>query len=228
MKSRVIHIYLVRHGESLANLRSLMAGHSDFELTEKGLEQAYITANALVGLDFLGIHSSDLLRAVSTAAPHALLRGISADAVKKSVNLRELYCGEWENRSFDELTALYGELYTVTWRNSFGDFRAPGGESIPELADRIHDELVKICHGYDKYISDGGEANLLVVSHGGAIRAFWGKISHLSCEEVSTKLPFASNASYSIVDFNLDTDEFSPRRYSVDEHLAELKTFFNG
>jgi broad specificity phosphatase PhoE len=219
--ARKVRIYIVRHGESEANLAEVMAGHSNFPLTDKGREQARLTAEALRDVRFDGIYSSDLVRAVETANAHAELRGLSPDFVRQDKGLRELFVGDWECMSFTELEAKYGEFYTVTWKRGFGSFAAPGGESVPDLAERVSSTIAKIA------LATGGE-NILVASHGGAIRAFWGKIAGMTDDEVSTSLPFPSNASYSVVDFDTESGIFTPVEFSVDDHLADLKTFFNG
>ena len=65
-------IYLIRHGESEGNLKRICLGNTDLGLTEKGREQAEKTAKALSPVDIDAIYSSDLIRAVQTAEPHAL------------------------------------------------------------------------------------------------------------------------------------------------------------
>lgn len=219
--ARKVRIYIVRHGESEANRAELMAGHSDFPLTDKGREQARITAEALRDVKFDAIYSSDLIRALETAVAHAELRGLTVDSVRREEGLRELYMGEWEAMSFTDLEAKYGEIYTVTWKRGFGSFTAPGGESVHGLAQRVASTIARIA------TETGGE-NILVASHGGAIRAFWGKIAGMTDDEVSTSLPFPSNASYSVADFDTESGIFTPVEFSVDDHLADLKTFFNG
>ena len=219
--ARKVRIYIVRHGESEANVNCLLAGHSDFPLTDKGREQAKLTAEALSDVKFDGIYSSDLIRAVETATAHAELRGLDADSVVQNKGLRELFVGDWERMSFDELEAKYGELYTVTWKRGFGSFTPPGGESVPDMAVRICSTIAEIARA-----SEGN--TILIASHGGSIRAFWGRISNMSADEISTLLPFPSNASYSIADFDTDSGEFTPVEFSVDDHLADLKTFFTG
>ena len=92
----VTKIYLIRHGESVGNLHRICLGHTDLDLTDLGHEQAKKTAEALADVDFDAVYSSDLIRAVHTAEPHALKR---AKSVEKSELFRELYFGDWENAS---------------------------------------------------------------------------------------------------------------------------------
>ena len=63
---------------------------------------------------------------------------------------------------------------------------------------------------------------VLLASHAGAIRAFWGKITGTPAEDLAAAYPFASNASYSV--FEYCDGVFTPIEYSVDNHLSDIKT----
>ena len=206
-------IYLVRHGESVGNQNRVCLGHTDLDLTDLGLKQAKKTAEELSYVDFDAIYSSDLIRAVHTAEPHAEIRG---KTVKTSENLRELYFGEWENASVPYLIEHHNEQFMVGWRENFGTFTAPGGESVVHMAERMAVELENIaCTHLCK--------NILITSHAAAIRALWGKISTLEPHEWASSYPFPSNASYSIIEYK--NGVLIPVSYSNDAHLGDLITF---
>ena len=204
-------IYFVRHGESLGNLNRVCLGHTDLDITDLGRKQARKTADALSMLKFAAIYSSDLIRAVNTAKPHAEIRGME---VIPSIDFRELYFGDWENSSVDFLVEHYRDDFTVGWRQKFGTFTAPNGESVVEMAKRMALGAQKIARKHP------GE-NILIVSHAAAIRALWGKISGLD-PEAWVNNPFPSNASYSIVKY--DGEKMIPCEYSVEDHLGEMIT----
>ena len=244
-----MRFYIIRHGESVGNLNKICLGHTDLGLTDKGREQAVITANALCDVKFSRIYSSDLVRAVETALPNAILRGGDESCINKRRDLRELYFGDWENSAVEDLKNNYGDMFPVGWRQHFGTFTPPNGESVPALADRmcaafaaIADECAELStFDFDinltgasslnsdavnciKIATDPNEINILVVSHAASIRAFWGKISGFRSEDVCSNVPFPTNASYSIFDYDIKEGKFTPIAYSVDEHLADLKT----
>lgn len=206
-------IYLVRHGESVGNKNRVCLGHTDLDLTDLGLKQAKKTAEELSYVDFDAIYSSDLIRAFHTAEPHAQIRG---KTVITSENLRELYFGEWENASVPYLIEHHNEQFTVGWRQNFGTFTAPGGESVVHMAERMAAELENIAftHLYK---------NILITSHAAAIRALWGKISGLEPYKWASSYPFPSNASYSIIEYK--NGVLIPISYSNDAHLGDLITF---
>lgn len=201
-------IYLVRHGESIGNKMKIALGHTDLPLTELGVEQAEMTAKSLKDVVFDVIYSSDLKRAMQTAEPHARLRGMKVIGVE---GLREMFCGEWENQPMETVIERDPEAFYVHWRKIFGNFQMPGGESVPEAAERFYVTLRSIAEKHP------GQT-LLIASHAAVIRGTWGhKILGLKGEEIGSKLPFPSNASYSVLEY--ENGKFTPVSYSNDEHL---------
>lgn len=212
MKTRLI---LIRHGESLGNSKRIILGHTDWDLSALGYRQAELTTAALADRHVDAVYSSDLIRAYNTVLPMASSRGLP---VITDVSLRELFVGEWEGREVHELIDAYGDLYLVEWRQHFGTFQAPGGESVPALAERIERALAKIAE-------KNAEKTLIIGLHAAAIRSFWGRICGVAPEDLVDAYPFPTNASFSEVDF--ENGRFYPVAYSCDEHLAKLVTAFN-
>ena len=184
--------YVVRHGESVGNLHRICLGHTDLDLTELGLMQAEKTADALSDVNFDAIYSSDLVRAVHTAEPHAIKRGLE---INKNADFRELYFGNWENASVLMLKEKFHDEFMIGWRQNFGTFTAPEGESVVEMAQRMVEGVKNIAKEYP------GET-ILITSHAAAIRALWGKISGYKPCEWAEAYPFPTNASYSVLEYN--------------------------
>ena len=205
-------IYFVRHGQSYGNQHRIFLGHTDKDLTDMGRTQANKTAERLSDVDFCAIYSSDLLRAYNTALPHARLRGLQ---VRTDRRFRELYCGEWENLSVDDIIARYGELYTYSWVNEFGTFTLPGGESVQAGAERMYEAAVEAARK-----NEGGR--ILCASHAAVIRALFAKVMGIAPSEISEKLPYPSNASYSVLEY--DGERLRVLSYSNDDHLAGFLT----
>ena len=204
--------YILRHGESLGNRDKRFLGHTNLDMTERGYQQAEKTAEVLAHIHIDVIYSSDLIRAFNTAKPHALRRNMDVIPVKE---LREAYAGEWENLLKTEIMDRYGNMYVDGFVGGFGTFVLPGGESIPELAERMYNAIEKIAKDEEGRV-------VLIASHAAAIRAFWGKISNIPPENLANELPFPSNASYSI--FEYEEGVFKPIEYSVDKHMGDLFT----
>ena len=203
-------IYFIRHGQSLGNVQFKFLGHTDLDLTELGYLQAKATADYLSDVSFDAIYSSNLLRAFNTAKANADLRGME---VIPRVGLQEIFCGDWEDMISSDIEEKYGSLYTYDWPYRYGTFTFPNGESTIAAGKRFYAEVLSIVKNHIG-------KTILVVAHGAVIRSFWSIISDIKPEEISEKIPFATNASVSVADF--DGERFLPIEYSVDGHLSNV------
>ncbi len=158
--------YFVRHAESEANANGWLAGHSDAALTEKGQHQAKEVAETLRERTLHRVYCSDLLRARQTCAAilehHAHLPQFRAD-------LRERHLGEWEGKPRLELMRDGSWSRLLSW-----DLGPPGGESQRQVALRMLAALASI--------DQPGE--ILVVSHGTALRTVVGLLDGLDTKEI--------------------------------------------
>ncbi len=204
-------IILIRHGESLGNANRTILGHTDLDLSPLGYKQAEATAVCLKNKKIVIIYASDLKSAYNTAVPHAKIRKMD---IICSENLREMYVGGWENMKIDDIIAKWGrEEYEDRWKNNFGTYRFPDGESIEEGGTRFYNEILRICR-------ENEGKTILIAAHAAVIRAFWAIISHISWENLAKSYQFPTNASYCVAYF--DGDNIVPDSYSNDAHLAEV------
>ena len=206
----ITKIFLVRHGESLGNANGMYIGHLNYGLSDFGKLQAEATAQYLKNEKIDAIYSSDLSRAHDTALPHAKIRNLP---VVDSVELREVNIGEWEGKKIDDLIKNHYDEFVIGWKQNFGTFAFPGGESVLAAADRFYNEVLAIAK---RHI--GG--SVLITAHAAIIRAFWCKVLNIRPEEMAAAVPFPTNASVSILSFN--GEEFLLGDYSMNKHLEEL------
>ena len=93
-------LYLVRHGETIDNVRQIMQGQTQGQLTENGILQAQEVRDRLALETFAAIIASDLKRSVDTAKiiaePHHL------DVIQTKL-LRERDWGSFTGRFIPEL-----------------------------------------------------------------------------------------------------------------------------
>jgi glucosyl-3-phosphoglycerate phosphatase len=150
-----MRLLLVRHGQSEWNESRVLQGHADVPLTALGRDQASALAPAIAALRPSRAVTSDLSRARETAE-----RLGHANAFPDPM-LREIDVGIWQGRSIAELEALQPAVYS-DWRA--GTYRPEGGEGWQDFQARIEATL------HDE-IATGGAQTLLVVCHGGVIRA---------------------------------------------------------
>lgn len=82
-------LLLVRHGETVDNVRQIMQGQTQGELTPNGIGQARALAAELKDTPIDVFVSSDLKRAFDTCVILAAAHGVSPDAIVQTKLLRE-------------------------------------------------------------------------------------------------------------------------------------------
>src|SRR2546421_444789 len=127
-----VRILLARHGETVFNVEGRWQGQSASRLTERGLAQARELARALADEPIAAVYSSDLGRAVDTAAEVAKLHHL---AVTTDERLREIDTGAWTGKGRAEITAEFpGGL--EAWATQPTSMRLPNGETLFEAQTR--------------------------------------------------------------------------------------------
>ncbi|MFZ5354183.1 MAG: histidine phosphatase family protein [Bacillota bacterium] len=183
------NVYLVRHGESEWNIHNKVQGKTDIELSKKGIKQAELLAERLEKENIEHIYTSDLKRAKKTA--ELIQRRIGIDPVEMEI-YREIGLGPWEGLTIAEIKENYNEHYRI-YREEPASFILPGAETILEVADRV-------CRGILDIVSRHKNSNILVVSHGVAIKSAVIKILDI---DISKYNRFRiDNASITILSFS--------------------------
>ena len=154
----ITRLCLVRHGQSDGNASGRFGGHSPTPLSALGVEQAEITARTLATERINVIYSSDLYRAVQTAAPLAEL--LDLPIIENSA-FRERKVGVLEGKTFDESRVEYPkDYYALINRNIHHVITE--GESYRQLLKRATKALHEVLRTHQ------GE-NIVIFSHTGAI-----------------------------------------------------------
>lgn len=156
-------LLLARHGETPWNVEGRSQGHSDIPLNERGLSQAKRLAERLSDIDLAAVYCSDLGRAVSTAT--AVTHGRAGLEPTTDSRLRELGLGTWEGLHTSEIEERHQEERRE-WLESPASFRPPGGETLPEVQERM------IAAMDDIAAAQAPEDIVLVVGHGYALIAW--------------------------------------------------------
>jgi probable phosphoglycerate mutase len=154
----VTTLLLVRHGETDWNRERRWQGHADRPLNERGRQQARALAAELADRPIDAVYSSDLLRARETAEIVAADLGL---AVYIDPGLREVDVGSWSGLSHSEIETNDPEGFRRWQEGGKGWYR---GESYEEMGGRVVAAVVALAAAHP------GE-RLLVVTHGGSIRA---------------------------------------------------------
>jgi probable phosphoglycerate mutase len=176
-----------RHGRTQWNVDNRFQGATDVALDDVGREQARAGAPALAAMKPSLIVSSDLSRAMETAAA---LADICRLPVRSDPRLRETDGGAWQGLVRPEIVAMDEGLF-LRWIAGH-DVRPPGGETRGEVVARVLDAVGE--HLAD--VPQGG--TMVVVSHGGSIRGAIGGLLGLAPEQW-TALGVISNAGWSVL-----------------------------
>jgi len=201
-------IILIRHGQSIGNLKRIYLGHTDLGLSELGVEQAEKAARYFKDEKISAIYSSDLKRAYNTAVPHTKYHNLPIIATEE---LREIYMGLWEGVPIDTIREKWQEKFDIEWRLKFGESTPPEGEKVTDAAKRIYEKLLSIAKSH--------EGKILVTTHAALIRALWGYINGLEPCDWGESYFFPANASASYVGF--DGEKLIPIKFSFDDYLSE-------
>jgi len=152
-------LLLVRHGQSTWNREHRIQGQLDPPLSDEGRGQARRVGRRLANHRFAGFYSSDLERAYETARLIGEAAGLSATT---AVGLREIYLGEWEGLTTEELAQRFPKAW-ARWNKEPSWDVVPGGEGAVPFEARVNAEL-------DSILSRHEHGNVLVVTHGGVIQ----------------------------------------------------------
>lgn len=172
-----MRVLLVRHGQSEWNASHRLQGQADIALSETGKSQADALRPVIDEIGPCRVISSDLERVRDTA------QRITSVAPRFLQNLREINVGDWTGRKIEDIQAEDETAY-LGWRA--GTTTPPGGEAWDNFADRvaavIRTEMNDPCE------------NLLVVCHGGVIRAVLQRFLCLSLDRIIPVAPASLTA----------------------------------
>lgn len=169
----MLRLFLIRHGETEWNKQNRLQGHSDIPLSPEGIHQARVLMENSFFHRVDAIYSSDLARAKETA-------NIIADKfnlkVKLVPELREMNYGDWEGRKISSLI--------MEFPKEFGKFftdpescRPPNGETFLECQARV-------MIGIREIIANQDNKNIVIVSHGAAIRLIIGAVLDMPIHKI--------------------------------------------
>ncbi len=147
--------YIVRHGESEANVRKVAAGGGlDSPLTENGVRQAQTLASVIHHLPEKPsrIYHSPQIRAKHTAEHINAALSLNMTEIE---NLKEHMFGDWENIVWEKLRPLAEQ-----------GINPPNGETYSDFASRVRNAINHI-------FENDHSAPPMMVAHGGVIRSIW-------------------------------------------------------
>ena len=186
-----MHIFLIRHGESIANVgENYIKRLPDHlvSLTDRGIEQAREGGKFLatycrekkIDLSGARIWRSPYLRTRQTS--EAFNEFLNISDIREDITLTEQQFGLFDSVPVEEWAQRYPDEYAEYQRQqaNFGKFyaRLPLGESPFDVAIRIHQFLGTIHRDAEKH----GIETLFIFTHGTTLRTFLLRWFHYSPE----------------------------------------------
>lgn len=199
-------LYILRHGQSEWNVLNKVQGQLDIDLTDIGIKQAKKAAKRLKDENIVIIYSSDLKRAFDTA--EIIGQELNLKTNKLS-GLREICFGIWEGLDLETVKNEHQEDFML-WRTQAHNIKFEQGEDLLEVQNRMLKDVNKI-------ISENPGKNILLVSHGTAIKTL---ILGLLDIDISKYNKMAmGNTGLSVIEFR----EFSAvlKLYNETNHIKE-------
>ena len=156
----------MRHGQSTANAQGVWQGQMEFPLSEEGRRQAALAGRALSGTAYDAIYSSPLARAYGTAEIIARESGFDGQVVSVR-GLIERHGGVLEGHTWaeqEERNPGFARKFLSLPEEERWAFA--GAETDEQVMARFEAAMDEIRSRHPE------GARLVVVSHGGAMRAF--------------------------------------------------------
>jgi broad specificity phosphatase PhoE len=176
----VTKILLARHGETDWNRDNRFQGHADPPLNATGRAQAGELAAVLATEQLAAVYSSPLRRALETAEIVAAGHGLKPVPLEA---LREVDVGSWQGLTRTEIEARFPEQFArwLGFEQGWDD-----GESYEEMSNRVIGGLLDLSAAHH------GE-RILVVTHGGPVRAAYALADGITHAEARRRGPVVAN-----------------------------------
>lgn len=191
----MIHLYVIRHGETEWNKEKRSQGRLDSSLTEKGKKDARSLGDRLDNTEFCQIISSPSGRTLETAR---LVKGERMIPLTTDERLMEIDLGAWQGKTEEEVKSLYPEEFDAYW-NEPERYKGVGGETFLQVQQRV----IEFLKDLEETVTEG---NILIVTHGVVMKTLY-----LLCRNTSLKHlwdpPFIHGTSLTIVSLDAGKKE---------------------
>jgi probable phosphoglycerate mutase len=152
-------VYLLRHAQSVANTKGILAGQDDsVELSKDGFKQSKELANYLQTLKVSQVYCSPLTRCIQTITP--FMKANPKIEFQIEPELIEMNYGDWSGK---KLRTLSKDKRWKNVQNKPSTFIFPQGESFRQMRRRVE--------GLIKDLS-AQKGPILLVTHGDIIKMF--------------------------------------------------------
>jgi probable phosphoglycerate mutase len=202
-------LFLVRHGQTPANVNHLLVGSTDIQLDELGERQARLVGTRFAGIDIDAVVTSPLQRARRTAEAIAKVTGHEPLVVP---GLSEIDFGQIEGLTIHQVLEQFPELQPHLDDLHDMELAWPGGESRRGFIERVMATFLGLIDRYE------GQ-KVAVVCHGGVIGSFYAQLE---------RGPVNDLVRYAVANCNLSHFIVTPqqtliRMWNDTAHLDEVQ-----
>jgi len=166
-----LKLLITRHGETVGNVKGILMGVEDGNITKRGFKQIHKLINRMKREEVDIILSSDMYRCQVTAKEISKKYNIP---IEYSILLREKNNGDWNGKCYREMC----------WDDLEGDFETrhpPDGESLIEVRERG----IKF---YSELLTKHTDKCIAIVSHSTFLKVFIGQLLGMSIYDSIFKL----------------------------------------
>ena len=150
-------VYLLRHAQSVANTKGILAGQDDsVELSKEGFKQSKELASYLKTLKISQVYCSPLTRCIQTITP--FMKVNPKIDFKIEPDLIEMNYGDWSGK---KLRTLSKDKRWKNVQNQPSSFTFPQGESFKQMRRRVDDLMKDLSKE---------KGPILLVTHGDIIK----------------------------------------------------------
>lgn len=157
-------IDLLRHGKPDGG--EIFRGSTDVPLSVEGEQQMQASVAKLEAADL--IITSPMLRCAKFAA--VVAKQWQCD-IQAEEQLREISFGDWEGKLIEEIAKKQAQAFQMFWQNPHEN-PPPNGEPLADFQQRVSESFYK-------HVKAHQGKRLLLVCHGGVIRAILASILQL-------------------------------------------------
>jgi len=221
-------LVLLRHGESIWNVKNLFTGWTDVELSENGRKEAKTAGKLLKeqGFEFDICYTSYLKRAICTLNIALEEMDQCWLPVIKTWKLNERHYGALQGKNKAEVATKFGDEQVHIWRRSFDvcppaltteDKRNPAKQKmfkdVPKkdlpLTESLKETIARVIPYFETEIKPKilADKNVLITAHGNTLRALAMYLEHISKKD--------------ILDLNIPTGV--PLVYYLNDDLSVIK-----
>jgi 2,3-bisphosphoglycerate-dependent phosphoglycerate mutase len=198
-------LVLIRHGESVWNKANLFTGWTDVDLSEKGVEEAHVGAQALLaaGYTFDIAFTSVLKRAIRTLWIVLDEMDLMWIPVHRAWQLNERHYGALQGLNKAETAVKYGDDQVLIWRRSYDvpppvlekdDPRWPGHDprykeldpaDVP-LTECLKDTVARFMPYWNDVIAPVVKSGkrVVIAAHGNSLRALVKHLDNISDDDI--------------------------------------------